>query len=299
MFIQILNSLKIKNFAEEWGFAWRTSSPKNFQSNGMVERLIATIKKMFLKLDKDPGKDLALALLEYRNMPIDKDLKSPNEIMFWRKIRGLLPFKINESLKKDHESIKKKFLQKQISQKSYFDKNTHNLKPLNVRDQVYVRKDLNKPLIPAKIIDKCDRPRSYKVKLENNREIERNRKHIFGPINNNKIKSTLLNNEQTVHSNNQIDVNRKISVTESHVYDRIRLQNDNNNQNTELNIEKTVENDNSNEGTKTHNETNDLEFISNNTSLQNSNARDNDVEKISRSGRLIKTPKYLQDYIRK
>lgn len=47
----------------------------------MVERRIDTIKKMFKKLDVDGDKDIALALLEYRNIPIGERLKSPNELI--------------------------------------------------------------------------------------------------------------------------------------------------------------------------------------------------------------------------
>lgn len=53
---------------------------------------------------------------------------------------------------------------------------------MRVNDQVFVRKELNEPLKPARVTHICDRPRSYKVQLENNKVIERNRRHIFGPI---------------------------------------------------------------------------------------------------------------------
>ncbi|XP_036345642.1 uncharacterized protein LOC118754876, partial [Rhagoletis pomonella] len=77
-----LNSVEILKFAKDWNFTWKTSSAKYSQSNGMVERHIGTIKRMFNKLDDDPGKDPNLAMLEYRNTPIGEGLKSPNEIMF-------------------------------------------------------------------------------------------------------------------------------------------------------------------------------------------------------------------------
>ena len=58
------------------------------QSNGMVERHIQTIKRMLKTVDQD-GKDPNLALLEYGNTPIDRNLKS-NQLMFKRNVRGIV-----------------------------------------------------------------------------------------------------------------------------------------------------------------------------------------------------------------
>lgn len=147
----------------------------------MVERHIGTIKRMFNKLDDDPGKDPNLAMLEYRNTPIGEGLKSPNEIMFGRKIRGILPNKINYERERENRELKEKLISKQLRQKDYYDRSAHNLRPLNINDKVYVRKDLNKPLVPARITKICDRPRSYEVELSSGNKIERNRRHLYGP----------------------------------------------------------------------------------------------------------------------
>lgn len=79
-----------KSFAKNWNFEHQTSSPKYPQSNGMVERYVGTIKQMLKKCDYD-GKDIYLALLEYRNTPITDKILSPVELMYGRKIRGILP----------------------------------------------------------------------------------------------------------------------------------------------------------------------------------------------------------------
>ena len=89
---------------------------------------------MFKKLDEDPTKDPSLAVLEYRNTPIDKDLKSPNEIMFDRKVKGLLSRKIDYHKEKENLDIKNKLIYKQTWQKSYYDKNAIDLKPLKKSD---------------------------------------------------------------------------------------------------------------------------------------------------------------------
>ena len=180
-----------------------TSSPKHSQSNGMVEKYIGTIKNIFKKLDEDPSKDSALALLEYRNTPIDKNLKSPNEIMFSRKLRGLLPIKIDQNKVKEYNKIKNQLLDKQLKQKEYYDKNARDLKPIKINYYVIVKKELNKPLVSAKVTNLCDRPRSYEVELtDSERKIERNRKHLIGPVENknhvnNKICSNLQNKNES------------------------------------------------------------------------------------------------------
>ena len=149
----------------------------------MVERHIATIKNMMNKIAEDDKKDLALALLEYRNTPKKKNLKSPNEIMFLRKIRGIIPNVISKQLIKQNAEIKKRLEDRQKLQKMYYDRNAQSdMSPVKSNDPAFVKKELNKPPVPAKIIKCCDRPRSYKLELENKSLIERNRKHIYGPI---------------------------------------------------------------------------------------------------------------------
>lgn len=73
-------------------------------------------------------------------------------------------------------------LLKQLNQKHQYDKNARDLKALKDDDTVYVMREPNKPFVPARIVKSCDRPRSYEIELENKKRIERNRRHIFGPV---------------------------------------------------------------------------------------------------------------------
>ena len=43
------NSAAYKQFAEEWGFEHRTSSPRYQQSNGLVERYVQSIQSAIRK----------------------------------------------------------------------------------------------------------------------------------------------------------------------------------------------------------------------------------------------------------
>ncbi|XP_043470235.1 uncharacterized protein K02A2.6-like [Leptopilina heterotoma] len=111
-----LNSREMKEFAKAWNFISKTSSPRYPQSNGMVEKHIGIVKNMFKKIEVE-SKDPWLALLEYRNTPITHELESPNELMFNRKTRGLLPIKIDEKNVEKNKLVKCKLEERQSKQK--------------------------------------------------------------------------------------------------------------------------------------------------------------------------------------
>ena len=58
----------------------------------MVKPYIETVKKMLLKAKSDCN-DQFLVLLEYKNVSISNNLSLPSELLFGRKINGLLPIK--------------------------------------------------------------------------------------------------------------------------------------------------------------------------------------------------------------
>ncbi|XP_018364694.1 PREDICTED: uncharacterized protein K02A2.6-like, partial [Trachymyrmex cornetzi] len=92
---QFVNS-HFREFTSKWNFEHRTSSPRYPQSNGLAERFVGTIKQMLKKCEND-GKDMNLALLEYRNTPISDKIPSPTELMFGRKTRSILPTMLKDS----------------------------------------------------------------------------------------------------------------------------------------------------------------------------------------------------------
>ena len=62
-------SKQFTQFAGSWGFEVKTSSPHHAPSNGQSERSVGTIKQLMRKAAEE-GRDVHLALLEYRNTPI-------------------------------------------------------------------------------------------------------------------------------------------------------------------------------------------------------------------------------------
>ena len=77
-------SSAFKEFAVQYGFDIVISSPKMAQSNGIIERLVGTIKDMVKKAD-----DPYLALLAYNTMPLYNGF-SPVELLMGRKLRTAL-----------------------------------------------------------------------------------------------------------------------------------------------------------------------------------------------------------------
>lgn len=119
---------------------------------------------------------------------------------------------------------------------------------------------MNKPLVSGKIISQCDRPRSFKIQLNNNKKIERNSRHIYPYFGKDeKFNESLIDSR----SNN--------------MYDNC---NSNNNQNHNSEADSAMVNLDVQNGSQSDNQ---------NVTNQNSNV-------CTRSGRIVKTPAYLKDF---
>lgn len=168
---------KFEKFANYWSFQHIKVTPKHHQSNGLAERYIQTIKKVFMKIFKE-GKDKELALLHYRNTPIDSDGVTPAELLYGRQVRGILPT-FEDKRKIERDSFKEVLKKRQERQKQYYDRTARNLKELKVGDVVKVHNE-NRQL-PHKsgiVVALHENPRSYKIKTEQGQIISRNRKAL-------------------------------------------------------------------------------------------------------------------------
>lgn len=171
------SSNKFKEFSKNWNFQHVTSSPRYPQSNGQVERTVQTIKNMMKKTEYDQT-DFNLALLEYLNTPLDKDLESPAELLYCRKLRSILPCIPTKLLPKTRNinRTSRKLKDRQIKQKYYYDRGTRELQELKKGQKVKVR--FNNQWINGTIHD-IKGIRSYMVQTYTGNIIRRNRKHLI------------------------------------------------------------------------------------------------------------------------
>jgi hypothetical protein len=169
---------EFKEFANEWGFNQKTSSPLYPQSNGQAENCVKLVKNLMRKAEKS-NTDPLIALLEYRVTPIDGINVSPSQLLFSRELRTFLPTTADRLKPKvvydAHQGLKNR----QLKQKYFHDrKYSRNLKQLSEGD--VVRMQLNNQWKPAVVEGKFeDSSRSYVVRSPEGDMFRRNRKHLI------------------------------------------------------------------------------------------------------------------------
>ena len=163
-------------FAKKWSFQHITSSPKYPQSNGLAERYVRICKDILNKA-RDTGTPPLMCLLEYRNTPVD-NLASPAQLLMGRRLRSSLPTysKRLEPKVITPSTVMTKRADLQRKQKSYYDRTTRPLRPLQKGDNVRVQKE-NGQWKPA-VITQCGKHRSYTVKTSTGAVLRRNRRHL-------------------------------------------------------------------------------------------------------------------------
>lgn len=170
---------KFKEFAKIWKFEHVTSSPYYPKSNGLAERYVQTCKQLLKKADHS-GRDPYIALLEYRNTPIDSIInKTPSQLMFGRNLNAFMPtFEMLRNTE-TFADVKSHLEKRHSTYKYYHDqKNKAKLNDFMTGDTVFI-KDKVKDMTPAKVIGKAERPRCYKVQLSNGKQIQRNRFNLY------------------------------------------------------------------------------------------------------------------------
>ncbi|XP_044756800.1 uncharacterized protein K02A2.6-like [Coccinella septempunctata] len=172
-------AFEFKKFAENWQFQHHTSSPHYPRSNGMVERSIQTIKNI-LKKCSESKTDLDLALLDYRNTPIDNDILTPSELLFGRKTRTLMPVK-KCSLQPRNINFQRQrnnLIQRQKKQKMFHDRSVRKLRKLNVDEKIYIKKG---DVWVTGYVVKAINERSYLVKESSTDVVMRRNRYFLKP----------------------------------------------------------------------------------------------------------------------
>ena len=167
------NSLEFSKFCKEWDIEHCTSSPYYPRSNGLVEKTIGTVKKLFYKCEED-GTDPYIALLNYRTTPRGQ-LSSPSMLLMSRHLRTKIPEKLN-NLKPKLVDVER---EKEKKMKENYDRGTRELKSLDPKNKILFQKTPRSEWIPGEIVSSCEEPRSYVVRSSlDGEEYRRNRQHI-------------------------------------------------------------------------------------------------------------------------
>ena len=161
-----------REFAEEYTFLHRTSSPGYAQSNGKVERGVGIVTSVLNKAF-DSNADLYLSLLAYHTAPMACG-KSPSEMLMNRKLRNRLP-QVSQNV--DIDGRQQIIRQTQMA---LYNKHVKDLPVLEPNDVIRVRKD-NKWETKGYVIVQLG-PRSDKIRTEDGRVIRRNRRQLIKTI---------------------------------------------------------------------------------------------------------------------
>ena len=174
------DSVEFAKFAEDWGFSHTTASPHHPQANGLAERTVRTVKQIFKKC-KDSKQDPLLALLNYRDTPLECGY-SPSQLLMHRSLRTTLPDANRPmSVSPKREEVVKQQMSEKCRQKHYYDQKTQasDLPTLTRGDTVRVRTaEQANWAEQGEIIDVANQ-RSYVVKTTKGSVYRRNRRHLL------------------------------------------------------------------------------------------------------------------------
>lgn len=169
-------SAEFRTFTQRWEFLHSTSSPGYPQSNGQSERAIQTVKSL-LKKAQESQSDPYIALLEYRNSPLDGVKLSPAQLLLGRRLRTRLPTSAQLLKPQLFDNVHHTIKERQLKQKQYFDRGAKRLPLLMEGEKVRVRVRDNWQ--PAVVVREHNNPRSLIIQTEDGNNYRRNRRHLL------------------------------------------------------------------------------------------------------------------------
>ncbi len=159
-------SQEFREFAERWEFRKVNSSPRYPKSNGLAENGVKIVKRL-LKKAADQGSDPYLAVLAYRDSPVEGSDRSPAELLMGRKLRTRVPnvqFSGRNIVRRYPSSARKCEVGKRLP-------------PLCEGDVVRVRGDKDWAE-KAVVMNPALEPNSWWVQTESGKRLRRNRQHL-------------------------------------------------------------------------------------------------------------------------
>lgn len=173
------NSLELRQFAKEWNFEIKTTSPYHSQSNGLVEKAVGITKQM-LKKSKESKQDLELYLMNYRNAPVAGLPFSPTQLLNSRHIRTKLPMdKCELKPKLIPEEAHMQMKNNQYTQKLYYDRTSRKQEVQYFEgEEILVQNVFTKLWERGQVVEKLPQPRSYLIQLRNGAKHRRTSIHL-------------------------------------------------------------------------------------------------------------------------
>ena len=164
-------SQEFAEFAMDYEFEHRTSSPYFPQGNGEAERAVGTIKGL-LRKSRDPYK----ALLSYRSTPLQNGY-SPSQLLMGRLLRSTVPITRSQRELRVPDLITVRAREKQSKARQKRNHDSHHgareLPSLSPRDHVWIPRRQSEGEVQSEVA-----PQSYSVESNGN-TIRRNRRDLI------------------------------------------------------------------------------------------------------------------------
>ena len=163
-----------KELMTQFGIQHDTSSPRYAQSNGFIENVVGTVKKVLLKC-YETRQDVDFALLNLRTTPIGPSQPSPAEILFGRLLNNTIPSHFQP---RNQDNVKMYLDLKRTQQKRYYDAHARNssFPALHPGQQVTLQD--NRGMWRPATVESQFAERSYNLSTPQGSFLRRNRRAI-------------------------------------------------------------------------------------------------------------------------
>ena len=132
-------------FASSSGFTSQACTPEHPQSNGLAEKMMASIAKLVhasLAENKDPKLEIHRFLMNYRNTPHPSTGHTPSRLLMGRIIKTKIPTLIPDASGDVHEEVKRRIRHSKRRAKQYADKRRRAKdRDVQVGDRVLIAQD--------------------------------------------------------------------------------------------------------------------------------------------------------------
>ena len=176
------SSSEFAEFSRQYEFTHVTSSPRYPQSNGKAESAVKVLKNLMIKAQAD-GRDIYLALLDWRNTPTEGMGSSPAQRLFARRTRTLLPSSERLLKPKLTTAVPDKLIERQRRQATFYNKGAKDLPALKEGDKVMMEPITGQSVWKPAVVTKCLGNRSYNIRTQSGGFYRRNRRQLrYCPI---------------------------------------------------------------------------------------------------------------------